>query len=403
MAEETASNLTGKRVSTTFRGLLHFPKSIDPSLAKQIVHDGAGTPSALTLGGDTMGMDVSGPISCTGSLSAGGDSSIAGNTTIGGDVTIGGNTTIGGDVVLSNGGQINDVSILSSGSSVSLRASNTAEVGKLRIRETSSDYELIFGNPTVADKNLFSIIVKNNANSNLYVKNSYSDLDINAPLWINRSTGEVNIKSLRVTNIKTDPPPGTTPPPGQQANYGDPNRNVIPVGMICMFPVFGIPDGWIPCDGKEHNKNSLPELFNLIGYNYSVLKSGNLFQVPDYRGLFIRMADYKRDDEATHTFIDPDGARNLDGTVQYDTSKSHWHGIGNGHSNDDMQTNVRSWNLNPNTGATASHSTNGESNGSSPNSGGILTSGSLGTTDPIDSIGGETRPKNVVALYCIKW
>jgi hypothetical protein len=391
MAEEIASNLTGKRVSTTFRGLLHFPKSIEPSLAKQVVHDGNGTPTALTLGGDTMGMDVSGPISSTGSISGAENLSIIGNT------------TIGGDVVLTNGGKINEVSILSSGSSVSLRAPSAAEVGKLRIRETSADYELLFGNPTVTDKNLFSIIVKNDTASNFYIKNSYSDVDINAPLWINRATGEVNIRVINTTKINTVPPPGTPPPPGQKETYGDPNRNVLPVGMICMFPSLGIPNGWIPCDGKRHDKRSLPELFSVIGYNYSVLKSGNEFQVPDYRGLFVRMADYKLTPGEIHTFIDPDGARPLDGTVQNDSSKSHWHGVGNGASNDDGTFVGRNWTVNPNTGSTFSHGIIGEGDGGSPNSGGVMTSGSLGTTDPIDSAGGETRPKNVVALYCIKW
>jgi microcystin-dependent protein len=361
MAEETTNNLTGKRVSTTFRGLLHVPHSIDATLAKQVVYDGAGTASALTLGGNTMGMDVSGPISSTGSISGAANLAIIGNA------------TIGGDVILTNGGKINDVSVLSSGSSVSLRAPSAAEVGKLRIRETSSDYELLFGNPTVTDKNLFSIIVKNDTTSNFYIKNSYSDVDVNAPLWINRSTGEVNIRSLRVNNIKTDPPPGTSPPPGQQDNYGDPNRNVLPVGMIVMFPISGIPSGWIPCDGKQHDKRTLPELFASIGYNYSVLKSGNLFQVPDYRGLFIRMADYKRTDEASHTFLDPLSTRPLDGTVQEDELKSHTH----------------------------TYNTKG---GTAPQTGEdtqCWVGDSSGTTD---STGGlETRPKNVVALYCIKW
>ncbi len=248
MAEETTNNLTGMRVSTTFRGLLHFPRSIDATLSKQVVYDGVGTPTALTLGGDTKGLDINGPVSCTGNLS------ISNNTTIGGNTTISGNTTIGGDVSLTNGGTINDVSVLSSGSSVSLRALNTAEAGKLRIRETSSDYELLFGNPTVTDKNLFSIIVKNGTNNNLYIKNDYSDSDINSPLWINRANGEVTIKTLRVSNIKTVLPPNVSTPTGQETTYGLSNRNVIPVGMIAMFPVLGIPDGWIPCDGKQHNK-----------------------------------------------------------------------------------------------------------------------------------------------------
>jgi hypothetical protein len=364
MAEETTSNLTGKRVSATFRGLLHLPHSIDATLDKQVVYDGAGTASALTLGGDTMGMDVSGPINSSGSINGAADLSITGTT------------TIGGDVILTNGGNINDVSVLASGSTVSLRAPSAAEVGKLRIRETPSDYELLFGNPTVTDKNLFSIIVKNDPSSNLYIKNSYSDVDANAPLWINRATGEVNIKSLRVTNVKTVPPPGVPLPPGQETKYGPSNSNVIPVGMIGLFPTLGIPSGWIKCDGAEHDKRTLPELFVAIGYNYSVLKTGNLFQVPDYRGLFVRMADYKRSDEATHTFLDPDGARNLDGAVQEDDLKSHRHSI------------------------PIAQGITGSSSGAA-----AFVGGNYNPNSDITSYtgGAETRPKNVVALYCIKW
>lgn len=363
MAEEIASNLAGKRVSTTFRGLLHFPKSIEPSLDKQVVHDGNGTPTALTLGGDTKGMDVSGDVSVTGSVSA------SSNLSIGGDVSINGNVT------LLNGGNINDVSILSSGSSVSMRALSTAEVGKLRIRETFSDYELLFGNPTVTDKNLFSIIVKNDNSNNFYIKNSYSDLDINAPLWINRATGEVNIKVINTTKINTVPPPGTSPPPGQPEKYGNPNRNVVPVGMICMFPALGIPEGWIKCDGMQHDKRALPELFNVIGYNYSVLKTGNLFQVPDYRGLFVRGLDYKQTPAEIRTLLDPDGERPLDGTVQDDAFKSHRHG-----------------------GVF-------EQGGTEPSgaiSGDVLEDGGDVAFTAFEG-GAETRPKNVVALYCIKW
>ena len=361
MPEEIASNLTGKRVSTTFRGLLHFPKSIEPSLAKQVVHDGNGTPTALTLGGDTKGMDVSGDLTCNGNLSANN------------------NVIIQGDVTLSNGGNINDVSVLSSGSSVSMRALSTTEVGKLRIRETFSDYELLFGNPTVSDKNLFSIIVKNDPTSNLYIKNSYNDLDINSPLWINRATGDVNIKTLRVTNIKTVPPPGTSSPPGRDQTYGDPNRNTLPVGMIVMFPILGIPNGWIACDGKKHDKRMLPELFDVIGYNYSVIKSGDLFQVPDYRGLFVRGVDYKRSDEATRTFLDPSGARSLNGTVQNDQIVDHAHSY-IGYNGSTSAEGGNPWYA----------YTMGDVN---KTTGGVSGAGT----------GSETRPKNIVALYCIKW
>ena len=369
MAEETTNNLVGKRVSTTFRGLLHFPKSIDPSLAKQVVYDGTGTPSALTLGGDTKGADISGPLTCNDSL------------TISKDTTIVGNLNIGGDVVLGDGGKINDVEIKAANSEVSMRALSAAEVGKLRIRETATDYELLFGNPTLTEKNLFSIIVKNDIGSNFYIKNSYSAPDNASPLWIDRSTGEVNIRSLRVSNIKTVMPPGVSTPPGQETNYGPSNRNVLPVGMIVMFPVSGVPSGWIPCDGKQHNKQTLPELFSVIQYNYSVLKSGDLFQVPDYRGLFVRGVDYQRSDEGSRTFIDPDGARDLNGTIQVDEFRSHTH---------------------PSTASGIRGPGNGQVEGYG---GGAPGEDNYAVTNiSISNAGGEeTRPSNVVALYCIKW
>jgi microcystin-dependent protein len=361
MAEETTNNLAGKRVSTTFRGLLHLPHSIDASLAKQTVYDGQGTPTALSLGGDTQGANINGSVSVTGTLHS------TNNLSIDGDAII------AGDVSLTDGGNINDVVILSAGSSVNLRTPSTTEVGKLRIRETAEDFELLFGNPDVATKNLFSIIVKKDSGNNLYIKNNYSDLDINSPLWINRSTGDVNIKNLKVSNITSVLPPGVVTPPGQETNYGKANRNVIPVGMICMFPVLGIPNGWIACDGKQHNKITLPELFNVIGYNYSVLKSGDLFQVPDYRGLFVRGLDYKRSDEASHAAIDPQTGRALDGSVQQDQFKSHTHTYTTKAGTavqDGDDTPCWYQDSTANTGATG---------------------------------GDETRPKNVVALYCIKW
>jgi hypothetical protein len=50
----------------------------------------------------------------------------------------------GGDITLSNGGSINDLIINPSGDDISLRSLKNTEVGKLRIRESTTDYELIF-------------------------------------------------------------------------------------------------------------------------------------------------------------------------------------------------------------------------------------------------------------------
>jgi microcystin-dependent protein len=169
--------------------------------------------------------------------------------------------------------------------------------------------------------------------------------------------------------------------------------------MIALFPVSGVPSGWIPCDGREHNKQTLPELFSVIGYNYSVLKTGDLFQVPDYRGLFVRGLDYKRSDEASRTFIDPNGARVLDGSIQNHALQDHGHNLNTSsiYSTDDSPDNSKIKYL---------------MGDSSPDSSAQYDA--LGVLNDQDYIAGirpaagvnistENRPSNVVALYCIKW
>jgi hypothetical protein len=114
----------------------------------------------------------------------------------------------------------------------------------------------------------------------------------------------------------------------------------------------------------------------VIQYNYSVLKTGNLFQVPDYRGLFVRGLDYKQTPGEIRTLIDPDGERNLDGTVQNDEFKSHRHPV------------------------PIAQGITGSSSGAAAFVGGNYNPNPDNTSF---TGGAETRPKNIVALYCIKW
>lgn len=353
MAEETSyPNLAGKRVSTTFRGLLHLPHSIPNTLIKQTVYDGQGTPTALTLGADTKGADISGPVSVSQNITIGSNCTILSSCIVSSDIIGSGNITLVG------GGNINDVVVLSAGSAVSVRSPNTAEVGKLRIRETIDDYELLFGNPAVSDKNLFSIIVKKDTGNNLYIKNNYGADDSTAPLWINRATGEVNIKLLKVTNIATVNDPATPVPPRPPRN-----ANTLPVGMISMFPALVVPDGWFMCNGVSYSKITYPELFAYLGYTYG--GSGNSFNVPDYREYFLRGWGGNRG-------IDPTVGR-TPGSIQQDEFKAHTHDSYQGEEETDSTSG----------GDEHTHNT---------------------TLKHTTSTGGsETRPKNIAVMYCIKW
>lgn len=270
MAEEIAYNLAGKKVANIYGGLLHLPRSIDTNNQKQLVYDGYGKASAMSLGGENSGMDISGPIKATGNIQSIGDGIIGGNLTV-------------NNINLTNGGSINTVGISAVDSDVSIRSIKTAEVGNLRIRETSGDYEVIFGNPNNQNSKLFSIIVKSDTGANatgsqshFYIKNNYSDSDSVSPLWINKN-GEVNIQKLNVygkLNSYTNP---ANLPAGQPANS---NRNQIPVGCVCSFPSLATPDGWFKCDGSSKSTTSFPELCAVIGYAYG--GSGTSFSVPNF-------------------------------------------------------------------------------------------------------------------------
>ena len=346
MAEETNyPSLEGKRVSTTYGGVLHLPHSLVGT--KNNVYDGKGTPTSLTLGGVGQGIDVTGNVIITGSTD------IAGNT------SIGGNLSATGDIKLIAGGNINDLIIGNTNDANTLIVPRNTEVGKLRIRETDQDYELIFGNSSVADSNLFTIMVKKASGNNLFIKNNYADADVLSPLWINRATGEVNIRKLKVVKVTNVDDPDSPPKPPRPPQ----NSNFIPTGMIAPFPTLAVPDGWFMCDGSFKDTLTFPELFEVLGYAYG--GAGPNFKLPDYRELFMRGHGGRRG-------YDPTPAR-TPGSFQADDLKAHTHTYSTyGYEKDSTS--------------------GGDNHAGDPTSG---TTSSAG--------GPETRPKNIAVAYCIKW
>lgn len=98
-------------------------------------------------------------------------------------------------------------------------------------------------------------------------------------------------------------PPGSWP---QQASHGlGATCYLVPVGAVIAFAgnlgsstgsstANGITSpmaafGWMLCDGSTLNKYQYPELFAAIGLQYG--GSGDNFNLPDYRGYFLRGVD----------------------------------------------------------------------------------------------------------------
>lgn len=106
----------------------------------------------------------------------------------------------------------------------------------------------------------------------------------------------------------------------------------IPVGSVQMWmgnsdPAAGY---WMIANGRSLNKNTYPDLFLQLGYRFG--GSGDYFNIPDMRGLFVRGAGVGKDIQA-ETGLDEFGQPKLGnyagggapGEVQTQQVKSHKH------------------------------------------------------------------------------
>jgi len=69
------------------------------------------------------------------------------------------------------------------------------------------------------------------------------------------------------------------------------DKDIFPVGAI-LLQGNNLPenDRWLPCDGRELSKADYAELFGIIGNKYGEDEQKEKFQIPDYRGEFLRGA-----------------------------------------------------------------------------------------------------------------
>ena len=137
---------------------------------------------------------------------------------------------------------------------------------------------------------------------------------------------------------------------------------LTPAGMVAAFAMATAPAGWIPCDGRSLSRAAYPRLFAAIGTLYGSADA-NTFNVPDYRGEFLRGWDNGRGIDVGRLF----------GTFQADELRSHNH-------------TFNFPNITNNSGG-----------------GGIDDAGGYGVAYSTNYSGGsETRPRNWPVLYCIR-
>ena len=155
-----------------------------------------------------------------------------------------------------------------------------------------------------------------------------------------------------------------------------------PTGTIITTALTSAPKGYIECDGSAVSRTTHARLFGELGVIYGNGDGSTTFNLPDYRGRFLRGFD-------NTAGTDPDASSRTDrgdgttgdavGTKQDDDFESHTHSTTLRFSNTPGPNGriEAQWNI-ANGGTTAAFSS----------------SSAGGST--------ETRPKNINVMYCIK-
>ena len=106
--------------------------------------------------------------------------------------------------------------------------------------------------------------------------------------------------------------------------------SMVPTGAIFAFPTSTAPTGYLVCDGSAVSRTTYANLFALIGVSYGNGNGTTTFNLPDYRGQFLRGND-------SGAGIDPDAGSRLDrgdgttgdvvGSKQNGALGSHLHSV----------------------------------------------------------------------------
>lgn len=167
----------------------------------------------------------------------------------------------------------------------------------------------------------------------------------------------------------------------------DRRRNLgLPSGVVFPFAGVAAPYGYLICDGRAVSRTDYAGLFVSIGTAHGIGDGSTTFNLPDYRGRFLRGLDGSAGndpDKLTRTAMGTGGnSGNAVGSVQSDAMQGHQHNTYASMAN----------------GGVGAMLPTGVSNSSFSPTHGYLVDGVNGTPRTTS----ETRVKNVNVNYIIK-
>ena len=87
------------------------------------------------------------------------------------------------------------------------------------------------------------------------------------------------------------------------------------------IPESNCPDGYLICNGQDVSRTKYAELFSLLGTNFGVGDGTTTFNIPDYRGCFLRMLSTDTNENTNMYAKQNSGVPNITGTMSRDISE----------------------------------------------------------------------------------
>lgn len=141
----------------------------------------------------------------------------------------------------------------------------------------------------------------------------------------------------------------------------------VPAGSLVAVGMSSVPTGYLECNGAGISRSTYAALFAAIGTTWGAGDGSTTFNLPDFRGEFLRGWDHSRGVDSGRTL----------GSYQAEAFKAHAHSVY-------TVGNTESW---------------GEGDPASQ-----MTSDHTYSSAVTTTVGGtETRPRNRAVMYCIKY
>lgn len=187
------------------------------------------------------------------------------------------------------------------------------------------------------------------------------------------ASGNTDVKSKKIINLANADLTTT----GDAVNVAI-LKQFVPVGIVQAYGGTSAPTGWLLCDGSAVSRTTYADLFTLIGETAGQGDNATTFNVPDFRGRFLRGAD-------NGAGVDPDAASRT--------------AMNTGGSTGDAVFSIQDESVGPHSHAIQFGSGVLSQSGVDP----YLETGTGVSDATDDSTGTETRPVNAAVNFIIKY